>query len=101
MADHVVRDSGARLLRLLGGTVLALLVAAGTVLAAILAFDANPIGPVLVALGTIVGGSLLARRTHDPLLKGLAYGLVLGGLLAVLLWPLFEVDSGGSLDNGS
>lgn len=101
MADDVVRDSGARLFRLLGGTLLALLVAAGTVLVAIVSFDANPVGPVLVALGTIVGGGLLARRTHDPLLKGIAYGLVLGGLLAVLLWPLFEVDSGGSIEPSS
>jgi hypothetical protein len=100
MTDHVVRDSGARLLRLLGGTVLALLVAAGTVIAAIISFDANPVGPVFVALATIVGGALLGRRTHDPLLKGIAYGLVLGGLLAVLLWPLFEVDSGGSIESG-
>jgi hypothetical protein len=101
MAAHVVRLRGAKLLRLVGGAVLALVVATATVLVAILSFDANPVGPALVALGTIVGGGFLARRTHDPLLKGLAYGLILGGLLAVLLWPLFEVDAGVGIESRS
>jgi hypothetical protein len=94
MADHVVRDGGIRLLHALLGLVVAVVLAGAVVLAAIASFSLNPVGPAIVALGSIVVGGLLAARTHEPVLKGAGIGLVAGGLLAILLWPLFAVDSG-------
>jgi hypothetical protein len=93
MADQVVRDGGARILRALLGVLAGTVSCAVTVLLAVLSFELNPIGPALVALAAVVGGLMLARRTHDAVVKGLAYGLVAGGLVAVLLWPVFEVDA--------
>jgi len=95
MADHVVRDGGVRILRGLLGLAAALLAAGAVVLAAIASFSLNPVGPALVALAAIVGGGFLAARTHEPMLRGACLGLLAGGLVAVLLWPLFAVDSGG------
>ena len=92
MAAHVVRDGGIRILRGLLGLAAALVVAGVTVVAAIASFDLNPVGPALVALFAIAGGGLLATRTHDLVLRELGFGLVAGGLFAVLLWPLFAVD---------
>jgi hypothetical protein len=94
MADHVVRDGGARIVRALLGVLAGTASCAVTVLLAVLSFELNPIGPALVAFAAIVGGLMLARRTHDAVLKGLSYGLVVGGFVAVLLWPVFEVDAG-------
>jgi hypothetical protein len=48
---------------------------------------------VVVAVATIGGGSYAVRRVDDPAFKAAAIGLVVGGLAAVLLWPLFNVDS--------
>jgi hypothetical protein len=79
--------------RILLGSVVAVLFAAATVVAAILSFDVNPAGPVVVAVATIGGGSYAVRRVDDPAFKAAAIGLVVGGLAAVLLWPLFNVDS--------
>jgi hypothetical protein len=98
MTDHVVRRGGARALRILVAVVLGAVVAAAVVVAAILSFELNPAGPVVVALVSIVGGSFLAR-TDDAVLKGIAVGLIVGGVAAVLLWPLFQVDSGGSIES--
>jgi hypothetical protein len=84
MADHVVRDGGIRILRALLGLVAAIVAAGAVVLGAIASFE----------LAAIVGGGYLAARTHEPILRGAGFGLVAGGLVAVLLWPLFAVDSG-------
>ncbi len=73
------------------GTIVAVLFAAATVVAAILSFDANPAGPVVVVVAAIGGGSLAVRRVEDPALKAAAIGLIVGGLAAVLLWPFFDV----------
>jgi peptidoglycan biosynthesis protein MviN/MurJ (putative lipid II flippase) len=96
MADDVVRDGG-RAVRALAGVLVGLAACAVAVLLAVASFEANPVLPAVVALVAIVGGTMLARRTHDPILKGLAVGLVVGGLVAVLLWPLFGVDSDGGV----
>lgn len=98
MADHVVRDGGIRLLRVLLGVAAGLVLAGAVVLAAVASFSLNPVGPALVALGSILGGGFLAARTHEPVLKGAGIGLLAGGLLAILLWPLFAVDTGGSIE---
>jgi hypothetical protein len=92
MADHVVRDGGARMLRVLLGVLAGIATCAVTVLAAVLSFELNPIGPALAAFGAIIGGLMAARRTQDAVLKGLALGLVVGGFVAILLWPVFGVD---------
>ena len=94
MADHVVRDGGARIRRALLGVLAGTASCAVTVLLAVLSFEVNPIGPAVVAFAAIAGGITLSRHTHDAALKGLLYGLVAGGLVAVLLWPVFEVDAG-------
>ncbi|MGH2802175.1 MAG: hypothetical protein ACRDL4_03900 [Thermoleophilaceae bacterium] len=94
MADHVMRGGGIRILRGLLGLAAALVAAGAVVLGAIASFELNPVGPALVALAAIVGGGYLAARTHEPILRGAGIGLLAGGLVAVLLWPLFAVDSG-------
>ena len=96
MEDHVPQQEPSRphaLGRILLGSLVAVLFAAATVVAAILTFEWNPAGPVIVAVATIGGGSFAVRRVEDPALKAAAIGLVVGGLAAVLLWPLFSVDS--------
>ncbi len=96
MEEHAPQEERSRPLsvgRIVLGSVVAVLFAAATVVAAILTFDINPAGPVVVAVATIGGGSYAVRRVDDPALKAAAIGLVVGGLAAVLLWPLFNVDS--------
>lgn len=73
------------------GVLVAALFAAAAVAAAVLAFEVNPAGPVVVVVAAIAGGSFSVRRVHDPALKSAAIGLVVGGLAAVLFWPLFDV----------
>ncbi len=75
------------------GAVVAALFAAAVVVAAVLAFELNPAGPVVVDVAAIAVGSFAFRRVHDPALKAAAIGLVVGGLVSVLFWPLFPVDS--------
>ncbi len=77
---------------LLLGTVVAVLFAACVVVAAILSFDVNPAGPVIVVVAAITGGSLSARRVSDNALKAAAIGLIVGGVAAILLWPFFDVS---------
>jgi hypothetical protein len=74
------------------GVVVAAVVAVCTVVAAILAFDLNPAGPVVVVVAAIAGGSLAMRRVPVLALKGAAVGLVVGGIAAILLWPFFDVS---------
>jgi len=100
MADHVMWQGAGRVVRILVGVAVGVVTATVSVVAAILSFDLNPVGPVFVALASIAGGSLLARRTHDAVLKGAAIGFIVGGVAAVLLWPLFAVDTGGDIETG-
>jgi hypothetical protein len=74
------------------GTVVAALFAAVAVVVAILSFDINPAGPVVVVVAAITGGSLSVRRVHDTALKSAAIGLIVGGIAAILLWPFFDVS---------
>lgn len=73
------------------GAVVALLFAAAVTVAAVLAFDLNPAGPVIVVVGAIAGGSYSVRRVKDTALEAASIGLIVGGLAALLLWPLFDV----------
>jgi hypothetical protein len=81
-----------RVLHLLAGILVALACGAVTVLLAVVTFDANPAGPVLVTLAALVGGGVAISRGRDYVIRGAGYGLVVGGLIAILLWPLFAVD---------
>jgi hypothetical protein len=74
------------------GTIVAALFAAVAVVAAILSFDVNPAGPVVVVVAAITGGSLSIRRVADTALKAAAIGLIVGGVAAILLWPFFDVS---------
>lgn len=69
----------------------AALFAAATVVAAILSFEWNPAGPVIVVVAAIAAGSYAVRRVHDLALESAAIGLVVGGLVTVLFWPFFDV----------
>jgi hypothetical protein len=73
------------------GALVAGLFAAAVVVAAILAFDVNPAGPVVVVVAAITAGSLAYRRVGDVALKSAAVGLVVGGIVAILFWPFFDV----------
>jgi hypothetical protein len=73
------------------GVLVALLFAGAVTVAAVLAFDVNPAAPVVVVVGAIAGGSYAARRVGEPALEAAAIGLIVGGLAALLLWPLFDV----------
>jgi hypothetical protein len=77
---------------LLLGTVVAVLFAFSVVVAAILTFDVNPAGPVVVVVAAIVAGSYAYRHLHDYALKAAAVGLVVGGVAAILFWPFFDVS---------
>lgn len=74
------------------GTVVAALFAFSVVVAAILTFDVNPAGPVVVVVAAIVAGSFSFKRVGDVALKSAAVGLVVGGIAAILLWPFFDVS---------
>jgi hypothetical protein len=73
------------------GTVVAALFAFSVVVAAVLTFDLNPAGPVVVVVAAITAGSLAFRRVPDVALKAAAVGLVAGGIVAILFWPFFDV----------
>lgn len=89
MTVHVMRGGAGRLL---AGVAAVVVTAAGCAWATVASYDLNPAGPVLLVLGAAIGGSLLARRAHDLVLKSAGLGLVAGATIAVLLWPLFAVD---------
>lgn len=74
------------------GTVIAALFAFSVVVAAILTFDVNPAGPVIVVVAAITAGSFSFKRVGDVALKSAAVGLVVGGIAAILLWPFFDVS---------
>ena len=74
------------------GTIVAALFAVSVCFAAILSFELNPAGPVVVVVAAITGGSLAVRRVDDYSLKAAAIGLVVGGIAAILLWPFFDVS---------
>jgi hypothetical protein len=78
-------------LELVLGTIVAALFAFSVVVAAILTFDVNPAGPVLVVVAAITAGSFAFRRVPDVALKAAAVGLVVGGIVAILFWPFFDV----------
>jgi hypothetical protein len=73
------------------GAVVAVLFAGAVTVAAVLSFDANPVGPVVVVVAAIAGGSYAVRRLEEPALEAAAVGLIAGGLVALLFWPLFDV----------
>jgi hypothetical protein len=75
------------------GVVVGALFAASVCVAAILAFDYGPAAPVVVVVAAVALGSTIARNVHDPAFKSAAIGLVVGGVAAVLLWPVFPVSS--------
>ncbi len=91
MADQALHDWAPRLGRLTVGLVLAAVAAGATIGLAIASFELNPAGPVLVTLAALVGGGYAVHGAREPLLRGLGYGLVAGSLLAILLWPFFDV----------
>ena len=74
------------------GVVVAVLFAAGICIAAVLSFEVNPAGPVIVVVAAITCGSLAVRRVEDYAFKAAAIGLVIGGIAAILLWPFFDVS---------
>jgi peptidoglycan biosynthesis protein MviN/MurJ (putative lipid II flippase) len=99
MTDHVLRGWAPRVLRALVALVLGAAVAAGGVLLAVVSFEWTAWAPAVVSLALIASGAALYRKTEDIIGKGVAFGLIAGGLLTVLLWPLFAVDTGGGLEN--
>ena len=73
------------------GAIVALLFAGAVTVAAVLAFDLNPAAPVVVVVGAITGGSYAFRHLEEPAFEAAAIGLIVGGLVALLFWPLFDV----------
>ena len=62
---------------LLLGTLVAVLFAVAVVVAAILTFDVNPAGPVVVVVAAIVAGSYAYRHLHDYAFKAAAVGVAM------------------------
>ncbi len=81
-------SAGGILLGVLAAGLFAFVVVAG----AILSFDVNPAGPVIVTVAAIVAGSYSYRHLHEVVLKAVAVGLVVGGIAAILFWPFFDVS---------
>lgn len=77
--------------QLLLGALVAVLFAASAVAAAIISFEWNPAGPVVVVVAAIAGGSFALRRVGDVALESAAVGLIVGGIATVLFWPFFDV----------
>jgi hypothetical protein len=73
------------------GAIVAVLFAAAVTVAAVFTFDVNPAAPVVVVIGAIAGGSYAVRHVEEPALEAAAIGLIAGGLVALLFWPLFDV----------
>lgn len=73
------------------GAIVAVLFAGAVTVAAVLAFDVNPAAPVVIVVAAIAGGSYAVRRVEEPALEAAALGLIAGGLVALLFWPLFDV----------
>ena len=44
-----------------------------------------------VVVGAIAGGSYAFRHLEEPAFEAAAIGLIVGGLVALLFWPLFDV----------
>ena len=99
MADHVARD-GAGVGRALLGVLAGLAVCVVVIVLAVASFSLNPVTPALLSLGAVAGGVYLVRRARDPILRGLAIGLIAGGIVAILLWPLFDVNADGGVEFG-
>jgi hypothetical protein len=93
MADHVAHDWAPRLGRALVALVIAAAIAAVTVLIAIVSFDVNPAGPVIIVLAGLVGGGFVLHAGREVVVRGVGYGLILGGLVTVLFWPFFDVGA--------
>lgn len=74
------------------GALVAAVFAALVAVAAILSFDVNPAGPVIVTVAAIVLGSYSYRHLREITLKSAAVGLIVGGIAAILLWPFFDVS---------
>jgi hypothetical protein len=74
------------------GTVVAALFVVCVCVAAVLLFEVNPAGPVVVVVAAIAGGSFAMRRLDDYAFKAAAIGLVIGGIAAILFWPFFNVS---------
>jgi hypothetical protein len=90
MTDHVVRGGGIRVLHALPVIGAAAVAAVAVVAATVASFELSPVGPVFLVVGAIAGGVLILRRMQEPLLRGAGIGLIVGALLAILLWPLFS-----------
>jgi hypothetical protein len=73
------------------GAIVAILFAGAVTVAAVLTFDVNPAAPVVVVVGAITGGSYALRHLEEPAFEAAAVGLIAGGLVALLFWPLFDV----------
>ena len=94
MADQALHDWAPRLGRLTMALAAAAVAAGATVFLAIVSFELNPAGPVLVTLAGLVAGGFAVHEARAWLVRALGYGLVAGSLLTVLFWPFF--DAGGA-----
>jgi hypothetical protein len=93
MADQALHDWAPRLGRLAVALAAAAVAAGATMALAIVSFELNPAGPVLVTLAGLVAGGFAVHEGPAWLLRALGYGLVAGSLLTVLFWPFFDVGA--------
>jgi hypothetical protein len=92
MADQALHHWAPRLGRVAVALAAAAVAAGAMVALAIVSFELNPAGPVLVVLAGLVAGGFAAHEVSDWLPRALGYGLVTGSLLTVLFWPFFDVS---------
>lgn len=93
MADQALHDWAPRLGRLAAALAAAAVTAGATVALAIVSFELNPAGPVLVTLAALLAGGFAVHEGRALLLRTLGYGLVIGSLVTVLFWPFFDVGT--------
>ena len=93
MADQALHHWAPRLGRVAVALAATAFAAGATIALAILSFELNPAGPVLVTFAGLLAGGFALHEGRNWFLRALGYGLVAGSLVTVLFWPFFDVGA--------
>jgi hypothetical protein len=93
MADQALHHWAPRLGRVAVALAAAAVAAGATIALAILSFELNPAGPVLVTFVALLAGGFGVHEARDWVVRVLGYGLVAGSLVTILFWPFFDLGA--------